>query len=166
MVFRPSRHFAVSLALLAAISLGSAVPAEAQFFGRNKIQYENFDWKVLNTPHFEIFFYSAEEGLAARAAVLAEDAYLRLSLLFDHQLETQVPFILYASPNDFQQTNISDGLIGEGTGGFSEPLRKRMVLPYPGDNEGFVHVINHELVHVFMFDIAYRSYKEIGRAHV
>jgi Tol biopolymer transport system component len=159
MVFLPSRHFAVSLALLAAIVFGSAVSAEAQFFGRNKIQYENFDWKVLNTPHFEIFFYSAEEELAARAAVLAEDAYLRLSQVFDHELETQVPFILYASPNDFQQTNISDGLIGEGTGGFSEPLRKRMVLPYPGDTAGFVHVINHELVHVFMFDIAYRSYK-------
>lgn len=133
--------------------------AQAQLFGRNKIQYENFEWHVLNTPHFEVFFYPEEEDLAARAAVIAEDAYLRLSQIFDHELETQVPFILYASPNDFQQTNISDGLIGEGTGGFSEPLRKRMVLPYPGDTEGFVHVINHELVHVFMFDIAYRSYK-------
>lgn len=147
--------------MLALVALGVLIPslASAQFFGRNKIQYENFDWHVLNTPHFEIFFYPEEEELAARAAVIAEDAYLRLSRIFDHELETQVPFILYASPNDFQQTNISDGLIGEGTGGFSEPLRKRMVLPYPGDTEGFVHVINHELVHVFMFDIAYRSYK-------
>ena len=32
-----------------------------------------------------------------------------------------------------------------------------MVLPYPGDDAGFIHVINHELVHVFMFDIAYHS---------
>ncbi|RKZ15943.1 hypothetical protein DRQ53_07620, partial [bacterium] len=146
------------LCLVVAV-LSWPVSSSAQFFGRNKIQYENFDWQVLNTPHFEVFFYPEEEELAARAAVLAEDAYLRLSRTFDHELETQVPFILYASPNDFQQTNISDGLIGEGTGGFSEPLRKRMVLPYPGDTAGFVHVINHELVHVFMFDIAYRSYK-------
>jgi Tol biopolymer transport system component len=147
----------LAIALAALVLIPAA--AEAQFFGRNKIQYENFDWRVLNTPDFQIFFYPEEEELAARAALIAEDAYLRLSRIFDHELETQVPFILYASPNDFQQTNISDGLIGEGTGGFSEPLRKRMVLPYPGDTEGFVHVINHELVHVFMFDIAYRSYK-------
>lgn len=149
------------LALLAVAWIGASLPlaggADAQRFGRNKIQYDNFDWKVLSTPHFEIFFYPEEEALAARAAVIAEDAYVRISELFDHEFSSQVPFILYASPNDFQQTNISDGLIGEGTGGFSEPLRNRMVLPYPGDNQGFIHVINHELIHVFMFDIAWKS---------
>lgn len=137
--------------------VASPATSEAQYFGRNKVQYENFDWQILNTPHFEIFFYPEAEELAARAAVIAEDAYQRLSGVFEHEFEQQVPFILYASPNDFQQTNISDGLIGEGTGGFSEPLRNRMVLPYPGDNHGFVHVINHELVHVFMFDLVYKS---------
>ncbi len=124
---------------------------------RNKVQYDNFHWQVLSTPHFEIFFYKGEETLAARASVIAEDAYVRLSGVFKHDFQKQIPFILYASPNDFQQTNISDELIGESTGGFSEPLRNRVVLPYPGDNEAFVHVINHELVHVFMFDLAYKS---------
>ena len=151
------RCLAACLAL--AVLIPAAPGASAQRFGRNKIQYDNFDWRVLSTPHFEIFFYPEEETLAARAAVIAEDAYVRLSELFEHEFSSQIPFVLYASPNDFQQTNISDGLIGEGTGGFSEPLRNRMVLPYPGDNEGFVHVINHELVHVFMFDIAWGSTK-------
>ncbi len=145
--------------LTTGILLGTVVESGAQYFGRNKIQYENFDWKILNTPHFEIFFYPEEEDLAARAAVIVEDAYQRLSQLFEHELGAQIPFILYASPNDFQQTNIADGLIGEGTGGFSEPMRNRVVLPYPGDNAGFVHVINHELVHVFMFDMVYHSTK-------
>lgn len=139
-----------------------ASTANAQYFGRNKIQYENFDWQILNTPHFEIFFYPEEEELAARTAVIVEDAYQRMSRIFDHEFSRRIPFILYASPNDFQQTNISDGFIGEGTGGFSEPMRNRMVLPYPGDNEGFIHVINHELVHVFMFDIVYGSTKSGG----
>ncbi|HEX9641650.1 MAG TPA: hypothetical protein VGB13_10090, partial [Candidatus Krumholzibacteria bacterium] len=124
-----SRNGVGVFAFLVILLLGQG--AAAQRFGRNKIQYENFDWRVLSTPHFEIFFYPEEEALAARAAVIAEDAYLRLSEVFDHKFSSQVPFILYASPNDFQQTNVSPGLIGEGTGGFSEPLRNRMVLPYP-----------------------------------
>lgn len=140
--------------------LGMAGSQQAFAFGRNKVQYDNFHWKVLNAPHYEIFFYDGEENLAARAAVIAEDAYLRLSRTLQHEIKKKIPFILYASPNDFQQTNIADGLIGEGTGGFSEPLRNRMVLPYPGDNAAFVHVINHELVHVFMFDVAYKSMAE------
>ncbi len=152
----PRWRFA-ALAVAAASLLVAASPRApwAQSFGRNKVQYQNFDWRVLSTPHFEIFFY--DEAVAAHAALIAEDAYVRLSKVFHHQLSSQIPFILYASPNDFQQTNISDELIGEATGGFSEPARNRMVLPYPGDNHTFLHVINHELVHVFMFDIAYHS---------
>ena len=152
---RAPRSSLLSLLLIALILLPPRL-ASAQHFGRNKIQYENFDWRILNTPHFEIFFYDGEERLAARAALIVEDAYLRLSETFATGLSERVPFILYDSHNAFQQNNISGGLIGEGTGGFSEPLRNRMVLPYPGDNAAFVHVINHELVHVFMFEIAYR----------
>lgn len=153
----PSAVAFLAAGILLAADTVHAPQASGQYFGRNKIQYENFEWQILNTPHFEIFFYPEAEELAVRAAVIVEDAYQRLSRVFDHEFGQQVPFILYASPNDFQQTNIADGLIGEGTGGFSEPMRNRMVLPYPGDNAGFVHVINHELVHVFMFDIVYKS---------
>jgi len=155
---RPSRlRLSFPWFLLVLMLAGSA---QAQYFGRNKIQYDNFDWQVLSTPHFEIFFYEEEEDLAARAAVIAEDAYLRLSQLLDWEFSSQIPFVLYASPNDFQQTNIADGIIGEGVGAFAEPVRNRMVIPYPGDNPGFVHVINHELVHVFMFDIAFHSTRD------
>lgn len=150
----PVRRRAIALGA-ACVLLFCASTALAQGFGRNKIQYRNFDWQVLSTPHFEIFFYDQE--LAARAALIAEDAYTRLSKTLRHDLGSQIPFILYSSPNDFQQTNISDELIGEGTGGFSEPARNRVVLPFPGDDAGFIHVINHELVHVFMFDIAFHS---------
>ncbi|NQV73350.1 hypothetical protein HQ496_09515, partial [bacterium] len=33
--------------------------AAAQFgyhFGRNKIQYEDFDWQVMKTDHFDIYY--------------------------------------------------------------------------------------------------------------
>jgi Tol biopolymer transport system component len=160
-VLPPARIRRVVTALLSTAAVFGALAVtvvHAQYFGRNKIQYENFDWQILNTPHFEIFFYPQEEDLAARAAVVAEDAYDRLSGI----LGQRIPFVLYASPNDFQQTNIADGLIGESTGGFSEPMRNRVVLPYPGDSAGFVHVVNHELVHVFMFDIVFGSTRSGG----
>ena len=72
--------------LFAVLLLLAPIGASAQHFGRNKIQYENFDWRILNTPHFEIFFYEGEEQLAARAALIVEDAYLRLSETFGTQL--------------------------------------------------------------------------------
>ncbi len=129
--------------------------SSAWAFGKNKVQVDCPHWMVLNTPHFRIHYDEGSEELAVRASLIAECAYRELSDRFAADLPWTVPLILYKSHNDFSQTNISDGLIGEGTGGFSEPLRNRVVLPYNGSHSDFVHVIRHELVHAFMFHMAF-----------
>src|SRR5262249_37397687 len=45
------------------------------------------------------------------------------------------------------------GELGEGTGGVTEPLKRRIVLPMGGPLADTDHVIGHELVHAFQFDI-------------
>jgi hypothetical protein len=37
-----------------------AAPATAQYFGRNKVQYKDFNFQVLKTEHFDIYFYPQE----------------------------------------------------------------------------------------------------------
>ncbi len=39
--------------LLAAAAALAPVPAAAQYFGQNKVQYSRFDFKVLETEHFD-----------------------------------------------------------------------------------------------------------------
>ena len=54
------------------IALLHAPLAHAQYFGRNKVQYESFDFQVLETEHFDVYFYSEEREAATLAARLAE----------------------------------------------------------------------------------------------
>lgn len=141
--------------VLALVGL-AAIPVslQAQYFGRNKAQYEEFDFRVLKTDHFDIHFYPEEEQAVRDAARMAERWYTRLSRLFGHQIGRRTPMILYANQGDFQQTNVISDLISEGTGGFTEPLKDRVVLPLTGNYQGNDHVIGHELVHSFQYDIA------------
>ncbi len=141
----------VLLVALAATAL--APPAHAQYFGRNKVQYESFDFRVLKTEHFDVYFYPPEEAAAGHAARMAERWYARLSSVLDHELSGRQPLILYASAPEFQQTNAVGGGIGEGTGGVTEALRRRIVLPTGGTLGDLDHVIGHELVHAFQYDI-------------
>jgi Tol biopolymer transport system component len=46
-------------------------------------------------------------------------------------------------------------LLDSGTGGFTELLKNRVVLPYTGSYEDLRHVVVHELTHAFMFDMIY-----------
>jgi hypothetical protein len=130
-----------------------ATPVAAQYFGQNKVQYRQLDFKVLHTAHFDIYFYPEEQAGTDIAARMAERWYARLSKLFRYELRGRQPLILYASPTDFQQTNVIPGDLGEGTGGVTEPVRRRIVLPLAGPLADTDHVLGHELVHAFQFDI-------------
>jgi Tol biopolymer transport system component len=138
----------VVLLLLPATAL-----AQGGYFGRNKVQYRNFDFQVLKTEHFDIYFYPEEEEGARMAARMAERWYARLSKLLNHGLRGRQPLILYASPSHFWQTNTIQGEIGEGTGGVTEAYKRRIVLPLAGPIQATDHVLGHELVHAFQYDI-------------
>jgi hypothetical protein len=146
---RTALRLGVALAALAFLPGDAA----AQYFGRNKVQYENFHWQVLKTEHFDIHFYPEEEAAVREAARMAERWYGRLSQIFGREFAERKTIILYADQADFQQTTVTRGLIGEGTGGFTEGLRTRVVLPFTGNFEDTDHVLGHELVHVFQYDI-------------
>ncbi|MCK4550224.1 MAG: PD40 domain-containing protein, partial [Candidatus Krumholzibacteria bacterium] len=153
-----NRLLALALIVLAlsAVMVENA-GAQAWRFGKNKVQYKKFDWKVLKTPHFDVHFHEGYRDLAARTAVILEYGYGKLSNDFDHDIGWRIPVILYASHSYFQQTNITWGLLPEGVQAFAEPTRKRMVLHFGGSNADFAHTAIHELVHMFQFDIIYGS---------
>ncbi|MBI3981902.1 MAG: PD40 domain-containing protein [Gemmatimonadetes bacterium] len=139
------------LVLAALVALGRAAPA--QYFGRNKVQYEDFRFRVLETEHFDIYHYPEETQAVELAGRMAERWYARLSRLLDHELNRRQPIILYASHPHFEQTNAILGDIGEGTGGVTELLKRRVVLPFAGPLAETDHVLGHELAHAFQFDM-------------
>ena len=153
-----SRRIGAAGALLAIAALGVAAwvgSAQAQYFGRNKVQYRQYEWRSITSDHFEVYFYPEIDSLARRTLDLAEKTHAYLSVHMGHSLGHRVPIILYGSHNDFAQTNVTPELIDAGTGGFTELLRNRVVLPYTGSYEDFRHVVVHELVHAMCFDMMY-----------
>jgi len=139
-----------------------APPADAQWwneisrFGQNKVNYQQFQWQFIETQNFQIYFYQGEEEIARIAAQMAEDSYARIEKVLGYRLSGPVPILIYDSHNDFEQTNATWGIIEEGTLGFTEALKNRVVLPFTGSYTQFRHVIHHELVHAVMYDMFYR----------
>jgi Tol biopolymer transport system component len=143
---------AVLLATAALLLLPS--PGSAQYFGRNKVRYHDFDFRVLKTEHFDIYYYPEEKEAVELSARMAERWYARLSEVLDHDLSSRQPLILYASHAHFEQTNSIPGELGEGTGGVTESLKRRVVMPLAGPLAETDHVLGHEIVHAFQYDIA------------
>jgi Tol biopolymer transport system component len=140
------------LAFTILIGVLSTQIASAQFlaFGRNKINYGRFDWHVLKTSHFDIYYYPEIQALTGIGAAYAENSFRDLERAFNFTIHSRIPLIFYGTPGDFQQTNTTPEFIPEGVGGFFEFLKGRVVIPNNGSMTQFRHVIKHELVHVFM----------------
>lgn len=133
----------------------SLIYAQFYSFGRNKVQYDKFNWKTLKTEHFNIYYYDDFEEIAEIGAQYAEEAYNDHKVKFNHVVTNKIPLIFYNTHNHFEQTNTIPGFIPEGVGGFFEFMKGRVVIPHLGSLEQFRHVIRHELVHVFMTNKIY-----------
>jgi hypothetical protein len=148
--------------LATALIFGAGLDAFAQtsyvpYFGKNRIRYDDFKWKIYTTEHFEIYFYPELEKHLERVASYAESAYQQVSADLKHDLAHKVPMVLYKTQSEFQQQNIEPMELPEGVLAFAEPFRDRMVLPIDEPSDSLYRLITHELVHIFEFDIIPRS---------
>lgn len=142
-------RFMAAAALLLALA---PAPLAAQYFGQNRVQYGAFDFKIIETEHFEVHYYDETRDAALDAARMAERSYARLAKVLGHQFKARKPIILYASHAAFEQTNAVD-TPSEGVEGVTDFYRHRMVLPFFGSYAYLEHVMQHEMVHQFQYDI-------------
>jgi hypothetical protein len=144
---------AAYILVLSLMAIGPAAPVWGQYFGQNKVVYGTFDFEVLTTEHFEIYYHDLDPDMLGILSRMAERWYARLSGVLVHELRGRQPLILYNSHPEFRQTNAIPGFIGDTTGGVTEALKRRIVLPLAGPLAETDHVLGHELVHAFQFDI-------------
>ncbi len=130
---------------------------EAQYyFGQNKIQYNRFEWQVMKTGHFDIYFYPQMDSLAEIGAHYAEESYTELQDRFNFNVLRRIPLVFYSSHFHFEETNTYPYLIPPGLGGFFEFIKGRVVVPGDGAVPRFRQTIRHELVHVFQQTLSER----------
>jgi hypothetical protein len=136
-------------------------------FGKNKVQYKQFEWKYIQSNHFDIYYNGNNKKIAKYAATNVEKSYLSIKDLFNWPLQKRYSIIIYNSHNDFQQTNTTQGSLPEGVGGFTELFKNRVIVPFTGSYEDFRHTLHHELVHAVMNDMYYGgSIQSLVSGHV
>ena len=127
----------------------------ANDFGKNIVQYKDFDWYYIQTQHFDIYISDSTGYHLSFLQKTTENAYNKIQKLLNWKMRDRVSIIIYSSHNDFQQTNVIDAHLPEGVGGVTELLKNRVVIPFDGSYAEFKHVIYHELVHAFINDCVY-----------
>ena len=147
----------ILLSLILGLILSSTSYTQYFPYGKNRVQYEDFEWRYLQSKHFDIYYYGSKNyKLAEFTSMSVESAYKQLRDDFDHELSDRISIIIYDSHNDFSQTNVvALPISAEGIGGVTDKLKNRMTIPFDGDYADFRRTIHHELVHAVFNDMFY-----------
>ncbi len=121
--------------------------------GQTNVRYYDFDWRRYDflddhgVGGVRFYFYEREADTARLAAAIVRQEYEELARTFHYRPTTRVPYILYNSHREFENTNVF--FVNEAVLGVTSPLDLRMALPYWGEQELFRHVSKHEMTHQF-----------------
>ncbi len=124
-----------------------------QYFGQNKARYKQMKFKVAQNPNFELYHYFKTPDPTARILENSQIWHEKHRQIFGKGFDTPNPLIIYQNHPDFQETTAIDGAIGEGTGGVTEGFKNRVVMPIMYSHKQTDHVLGHELVHAFQYDM-------------
>ncbi|MGV3508597.1 MAG: basic secretory protein-like protein [Sphingobacteriaceae bacterium] len=141
----------INFALLFVILITTSFSANAQYFGQNLVRYKNLKFKVNQSQHFELYDYLKNDSITKHFLQESEVWYDLHQQVFRDTFTRRNPVILYENHPDFQSTTAISGGVGVGTGGVTEGLKNRVVMPLMSLNQQTRHVLGHELVHAFQY---------------
>ena len=155
----PSRAKVPCFALILFFTAFSALFAGGAFaaaFGKNQLYTKTFDWQTCETDNFKIYFYPELSARVDNIALDIESAAREISDFMGARHKNKAHLLLFETHPDFQSNRLYPA--GWGTGGFSEPMKNRLVMPFYTSPREMRHIIRHEYTHINSFDIFYGGF--------
>ena len=99
--------------LLSALTFLCANDSYGQFhdgllveYGKNRVQYRDFEWQYHVQGDFEIYYYQGGKALAGDIAGIVKSASKKLEPYFGSNLEGPIQIIAFNNQTEFKQSNI------------------------------------------------------------
>ena len=78
-------------------------------FGKNRVQYNEFEWQFFRFDKFDTYFYVGGKNTAINTSKIAITEINNLEKFFDYKLNNRIIFLVFNKLSEFKQSNL--GLI-------------------------------------------------------
>jgi hypothetical protein len=143
------------LVILSIPSLGQELAPTQQKFGQNRIQKKKFDWQILSSNNFEVYFYSKSESQAKQLLEYAEAEYERMNALLGYAPFGRTKIFFYNSTTELFQSNTNLELTTVVNELNSKLSNNKIEIAYPGDNVLLREHFSEKLANIFLYEMIY-----------
>jgi Tol biopolymer transport system component len=126
-------------------------------FGKNRVQYDYFEWKYYRYTQFETYFYTGGKELAIYTAKVARKHIKDQGDFFEHELNDKIQFIIYNKQSHFKQSNVGLSLENGEMGGITNIMGSKVFIYFNGDLDNFNRQIKEGIAQVIINQQIYGS---------
>lgn len=134
-------------------------------FGKNRVQYDDFQWQFYRFQNYETYFYTGGKDLAVHAAKYLNVRIPELESFFEFKISDKVQFVIYNKQSHYRQSNI--GLTTErnqNLGGVTKIVGSKVFVYFEGEYDSFEKQLDAGLVEVLINQLVYGgNWREVIR---
>ncbi|MEQ8908278.1 MAG: hypothetical protein RIC95_03735 [Vicingaceae bacterium] len=158
-----SRLKIISIILLCFLLSLFSEEAKAQFyngtqtsFGKNRVQYDKFEWQFYRFRSFETYFYTGGKELAQHTAYYANHRISEIEKFLDFYPEERIQFIIYNKQSHFRQSNIGLSTTQNyNIGGVSRIVGSKVFVYFEGDYAKFEQQLDAGIYRVLIYQMVF-----------
>jgi hypothetical protein len=126
-----------------------------EVFGKNRIQYRQFDWVYLSGENFDVYYYDARKTMATEALEFLEGEFDRITDLIGYPPYFKTKVFIYNSLSDLRQSNVGLNHNVFNVGGETEFIKPYVEVAHLGTAQEFkdelLYQISDLMINEMMF---------------
>lgn len=151
------RIFLLNIFLLSALfSRAQFYYGSQQEFGKNRVQYQPFNWTYYGFDRYQVFLYEGGQELAKYVAKQSEFHLKDIEKKLDFQFDDKLQILVYTNQGDFRQSNV--GLSSEengNLGGVTKIAGTKLAVYFKGSHADLDKQIRAGIAEVLINDMMY-----------
>ncbi len=132
-----------------------------QEYGKNRVQYDDFDWVFYRFEAFDVYFYRGNEFLAENVARLTHKNLPRIENYLDAPLDERIQILVFNNLSDLKQSNVNSSSEEDyNTGGVTRISGRRLFVYFDGNYEHLEQTLRTGLAEVVLSNLIYGSFTQ------
>ena len=124
-------------------------------FGKNRVQYQKFNWKYYQTDNFNTYFSQDGLALGKFVAQIAEQELASLEEYIEYGLQRRANIVVYNNFDEFQQSNIGIGIDWQNAGGVTKFVNNKMIIYFDGNHENLKRQIRQGIAKILVDNVLF-----------
>jgi hypothetical protein len=124
-------------------------------FGKNRVQYQKFNWRYYQTENFNSYFSQDGLELGKYVAQVAEKELPQLEEFVEYGLQRRANIAIYNNFDEMYQSNIGLGIDWQQTGGVTKLVNNKMLVYFDGNHENLRRQIRQGIAGVLVQNVLF-----------